>query len=117
MSKSILVIDTPEKCSMCKLLERTEEGYCYCRGLDFDYQVNEYMSSTPKGKPDWCPLEEIKMKHPTAYNMDKMIQKMGTYKSQQSENEMLSDNGKWLVKRIIEECIKIVKSCGVENKS
>ncbi len=60
MSKSILVIDTPERCSMCKLLERTEEGYCYCRGLEFDYQVNEYIRSTPKGKPDWCPLEEIK---------------------------------------------------------
>ncbi len=26
MSKSILVIDTPERCSMCKLLERTEAG-------------------------------------------------------------------------------------------
>lgn len=52
----------------------------------------------------------------TVYDVDKMIQKMGIYKSQQSENEMLSDNGKWLVKRVIEECIKIVKSCGATNE-
>ena len=59
MSKSILVIDTPERCSMCEFLKSTDEGYCYCGRLGFDYQVNEYMRSTPKGKPDWCPLREV----------------------------------------------------------
>lgn len=59
MSKSILVIDTPERCSMCEFLKKTDEGYCYCGRLDFDYQVNEYMKSTPKGKPDWCPVKDI----------------------------------------------------------
>lgn len=48
-------------------------------------------------------------------DVNKIIQTMETYKSQQSENEMLSDNGKWIVKRVIEECIKIVKSGGVAN--
>ncbi len=62
MSKSILVIDTPERCSMCKFLNRTDEDYCYCRLLGFDYQVNEYMRSAPKGKPDWCPLKKLPKK-------------------------------------------------------
>lgn len=59
MSKSILVIDTPERCSMCEFLKSTDEEYCYCGRLGFDYQVNEYMRSTPKGKPDWCPHREL----------------------------------------------------------
>lgn len=65
MSKSILIIDTPERCSMCEFLKNTDEEYCYCGRLGFDYQVNEYMMSTPKGKPDWCPLKEVpdKKKH------------------------------------------------------
>lgn len=54
-------------------------------------------------------------KMPT-YDTDKIIEKLETYKSQQSDNEMLSDNGKWLVKRVIEECIKIVKSGGVADE-
>lgn len=59
MDKSILIIDTPKRCSMCEFLRRTDEDYCYCGRLGFDYQVNEYMMSTPKGKPDWCPVKEI----------------------------------------------------------
>lgn len=59
MSKSIILVETPQRCSMCKFLNDTENGYHYCRILDFDYQVDEYMQSTPKGKPDWCPLKEV----------------------------------------------------------
>ena len=58
-------------------------------------------------------IEDVIEKIPTAYDVNEVIKKMETYKSQQSENEMLSDNSKWLVKRVIEECIKIVKSGGV----
>lgn len=47
---------------------------------------------------------------PTAFDLESVIKKFQEYKSQQSENEMLSDNGKWLVKRVIEECEKILKS-------
>lgn len=59
MGKAILIMDMPERCSMCEFLHRTDEDYRYCGRLGFDYQVNEYMMSTPKGKPDWCPLKEI----------------------------------------------------------
>lgn len=59
MSKSILVIDTPERCSMCKFMRNTDEEYHYCRVLGFDYQVDDYMRSAPKGKPDWCPHREL----------------------------------------------------------
>lgn len=47
---------------------------------------------------------------PTAFDLESVIDAFETYKSQQAENEMLSDNGKWLAKRIIEECEKIIKS-------
>lgn len=62
MSKSILVIDTPERCSMCKFMRNTDEEYHYCRVLGFDYQVDDYMRSAPKGKPDWCPLRDLPKK-------------------------------------------------------
>lgn len=51
----------------------------------------------------------------TAYDMDRVIERLETYIFQQSENEMLSENGKRIVKRVIEECIKIVKSGGVSD--
>ena len=46
---------------MCRYMESTIEDYCFCsaEGYRFDYQVNEYMCSKPKGKPDWCPIKEI----------------------------------------------------------
>ena len=59
-------------------------------------------------------LNDIKI-FPAFDNTEKIIGRLETYISQQSENEMLSDNGKRLVKRVIEECIKIVKSGGVED--
>lgn len=59
MSKSILVIDTPKRCSMCKFMRNTDEEYHYCRVLGFDYQVDDYMMSTLNGKSDWCPLVDL----------------------------------------------------------
>lgn len=47
---------------------------------------------------------------PTVYEVDKVIETLEEYQSQQSQNEMLSDNGKWLVQRVIKECVKIVKA-------
>lgn len=47
---------------------------------------------------------------PAVYDLESVIDTLEKYKSQQSENEMLSDNGKWLAKRVIKECIKIIKS-------
>lgn len=60
--KAILVIDMPERCSMCEFIKKTDEVYCYCGRLGFDFSVNDYMKSTPIGKPDWCPLVEVPQK-------------------------------------------------------
>lgn len=70
MSKSVLVIDTPESCVLCPLSyynERHEEHQC--RGLD-DYKTieNWYRQCVDDKdpRPEWCPLstlpEEIKLK-------------------------------------------------------
>lgn len=61
MAKGIIVVDVPNRCSMCRYMRRTDEDYCFClvEGYGFDWQVNEYMRSTPKGKPDWCPIRPI----------------------------------------------------------
>lgn len=60
-------------------------------------------------------IKDAVEKIPTTYDMDRVIERLETYIFQQSENEMLSENGKWIVKRVIEECIKIVKSGGVSE--
>lgn len=59
MSKAIFAMDMPERCTACKFLRKTDEGYCYCGLMDFDYQVNEYVTSVLNGKPDWCPLKPV----------------------------------------------------------
>lgn len=58
MSKGYILVDEPERCSMCRYMYRTNEDYCFCKaeGRGFDYRVNEFMQSKPKGKPDWCPI-------------------------------------------------------------
>ena len=58
MSKSILVIDTPENCNECELRALTEcdydkEFYCVANGEN----VEEFVCS--KTKPDWCPLRDL----------------------------------------------------------
>lgn len=66
MSKSILVIDTPEKCLDCPLGNSEEYGgedvYCtvlecmtYQSGLYEDAEKEEMYNSK---KPDYCPLED-----------------------------------------------------------
>lgn len=61
MTKGYMLVKLPERCSMCRYMYRTDEDYCFCsvEGYGFDYQVNEYMQSKPKGKPDWCPIKEL----------------------------------------------------------
>ncbi len=58
MSKSILVIDTPENCNECELHALTEcdyskEFYCVINGK----MIEEFACS--KSKPDWCPLRDF----------------------------------------------------------
>lgn len=61
MSKSILVIDTPDNCNECELHALTEcdynkEFYCVINGKI----VEEFACS--KAKPDWCPLRNLPRK-------------------------------------------------------
>lgn len=61
MTKGYMLVKLPERCSMCCHMYRTGENYCFCsvEGYGFDYQVNEYMQSKSKGKPDWCPIKAL----------------------------------------------------------
>lgn len=62
MSKSILVIDTPEKCYVCPCGSMIENkfGYadCECEAEEREIAEKEFMS----GKPDWCPLKSLPQK-------------------------------------------------------
>lgn len=52
MSKSILVIDTPEYCSECPCSDECAE---ICRAIDsLIVEVNGECK-----KPDWCPLKDV----------------------------------------------------------
>ena len=63
----------------------------------------------PKNYGTLLDIMRVIGKMPTAYDVDKVIETFETYKSQQFQNEMLSDNEKWLVQRVIDECTNIVK--------
>lgn len=58
MSKSILVIDTPESCIKCPLIKPistfTSQGYSCSRN---NKKINHILE-----KPDWCPLLELPKK-------------------------------------------------------
>lgn len=50
MSKSVLVIDTPENCNSCDLCGGTFHVFCEVNHRDIeDFSV----------KPDWCPLKPL----------------------------------------------------------
>ena len=56
MSKSILVIDTPDKCWKCSCCGSYQssafsEREYWCCAMDKDVDANT--------KPDWCPLKEL----------------------------------------------------------
>jgi hypothetical protein len=67
MSKSVLVIDTPENCYDCPF------GTEYCGNLEYegccelaeclDYDVilmtEEHYDCESKSRPDWCPLKPL----------------------------------------------------------
>lgn len=52
------------------------------------------------------------IKKDIAYNVDEIVEALNRYKAQQLENETLSYNGRWIACKVIEECIKIVKTGG-----
>ena len=98
------------KKKLCKLCDRKGKNM---RLIDADELKKQEVLEKLRTAEFDDEIEDVIEKIPTAYDVNEVIKKMETYKSQQSENEMLSDNSKWLVKRVIEECIKIVKSGGV----
>lgn len=78
IEKGFIVVDVPERCSLCRYMHRTDEDYCFCyvEGYGFDYQVNEYMQSKPKGKPDWCPIHILpERKSPMTLTLSPLIKK------------------------------------------
>lgn len=54
MSKAILVIDMPEKCTQCDFCEHQDEGWLWC--------IPCKKSARAFDKPDWCPLQEVPQK-------------------------------------------------------
>lgn len=65
MSKSVLVIDTPENCGKCKFISEF-----WCRAMDGRRVPN---NDVP---PDWCPLKPLpkykSMEKPGEYEYGKM---------------------------------------------
>lgn len=63
MSKSILVIDTPETCLDCKFCREIQEGIEACCELSDEPNDKEICRMIDVGycqeKPDWCPLKDM----------------------------------------------------------
>lgn len=66
MSKSVLVIDTPETCIDCIFCQeyRTknrEYAYCYVTNGDSenDMKLIDCIYGYRQSKPDWCPLKPL----------------------------------------------------------
>lgn len=55
MKKSVLVIETPEKCVDCKLRCSMDEREPFCYATLKRVSDDEYY----KKKPEWCPLVDI----------------------------------------------------------
>ena len=75
MSKSVLVIDTPENCYYCPF------GSAYCSGIEYvayceladclDYDAflmtEEHYDRESKSRPEWCPLMDLPEKDNGGY--------------------------------------------------
>ena len=65
MSKSVLVIDTPETCVDCHFCYVLDEGVEACCSISDDDKDTSLMKKIDceygycQGKPDWCPLKEL----------------------------------------------------------
>lgn len=55
MSKAALIMDMPECCGRCPLMDDDPMG-SYCNAHDDEYIG---IPDTMGGKPDWCPLREL----------------------------------------------------------
>ena len=55
MKRAVLVMDMPDCCAKCPLMDDDCAGG-YCNAHDDDYID---IPDTMGGKPDWCPLREL----------------------------------------------------------
>lgn len=65
MSKSVIVIDTPENCLDCQFCYKLDEGVEACCSISDDDEDASLMKKIDcehgycQGKPDWCPLMDL----------------------------------------------------------
>lgn len=65
MSKSVLVMETPENCSDCQFCYELDEGVEACCSISDDDKDTSLMKKIDceygycQGKPDWCPLKPL----------------------------------------------------------
>lgn len=65
MSKSVLVIDTPESCLDCRFCYELDEGIEACCSISDDDKDASLMKKIDceygyhQSKPDWCPLMDL----------------------------------------------------------
>lgn len=65
MSKSVLVIDTPENCCDFQFCYELDEGAEACCSISDDDKDTSLMKKIDceygycQGKPDWCPLKPL----------------------------------------------------------
>ncbi len=73
MSKSVLVIDTPENCLDCQFCYELDEGIEACCSIMDDDKDKSLMKEIDceyrycQGKPDWCPLKPLPEKDTGSY--------------------------------------------------
>ena len=71
MSKSVLVIDTPKKCTDCTFCEHLDEGWLHCSLKDKTARAFD--------KPDWCPLTPLPPYKPSTQYMQRGDTKSTTH--------------------------------------
>lgn len=76
MSKSVLVMDTPETCLDCMFcFERNEGVEAHCSVVSVDeysgfFRTIDCEDGYCQGKPDWCPLKEVPEEEHSDYKYD-----------------------------------------------
>lgn len=55
MGKSVIIIDTPQRCIDCPFSDDDYIGLC-CNVYTYK---NISLNAAMAGKPDWCPLQEL----------------------------------------------------------
>lgn len=76
MSKSVLVVDTPETCLDCELCFELDEGVdaiCLVMSDDKDNSLCKKIICKDgycQEKPEWCPLKELPEEEHNEYYLD-----------------------------------------------